>query len=162
MRGVCKVEETLETTSKPTKTERTKIETFKEFNLLKHLEENNFGQIIKDINEFSSIKGISENLNEEKFNNFLNDLIEQVTAALQGFKVPMRVAVMGCVVNGPGEAREADLGVASGNGKGQIFVKGEVIKNDVTRAVVLLKTILRHLSAIFLYSFLFSLSVSFL
>jgi len=37
------------------------------------------------------------------------------------------VAVMGCVVNGPGEAREADLGVASGNGKGQIFVKGKVI-----------------------------------
>jgi (E)-4-hydroxy-3-methylbut-2-enyl-diphosphate synthase len=36
--------------------------------------------------------------------------------------------VMGCVVNGPGEAREADLGVASGNGKGQIFVRGEVIK----------------------------------
>ena len=55
-----------------------KIETFKEFNLSKHLEENNFGQIIKDINEFSSIKGISENLNEEKFDNFLNDLIEQV------------------------------------------------------------------------------------
>jgi sulfatase maturation enzyme AslB (radical SAM superfamily) len=55
-----------------------KIETFKEFNLLKHLEENNFGQIIKDINEFSSIKGISENLNEEKFDNFLQDLIEQV------------------------------------------------------------------------------------
>ena len=43
-------------------------------------------------------------------------------------EVPLRVAVMGCVVNGPGEAREADLGVASGNGKGQIFVKGEVIK----------------------------------
>jgi sulfatase maturation enzyme AslB (radical SAM superfamily) len=55
-----------------------KIETFKEFNLLKHLGENNFGQIIKDINEFSSIKGISENLNEEKFDNFLQDLIEQV------------------------------------------------------------------------------------
>jgi len=36
--------------------------------------------------------------------------------------------VIGCVVNGPGEAREADLGVASGNGKGQIFVKGEIIK----------------------------------
>ena len=35
---------------------------------------------------------------------------------------------MGCVVNGPGEAREADLGVASGNGKGQIFVRGEIIK----------------------------------
>ncbi len=55
-------------------------------------------------------------------------LAEQVTAALDGFPVPLRVAVMGCVVNGPGEAREADLGVASGNGKGQIFVKGEVIK----------------------------------
>ena len=41
-------------------------------------EENNFSQIIKDINEFSSIKGISENLNEEKFDNFLKDLIEQV------------------------------------------------------------------------------------
>src|SRR5205809_3459318 len=55
-------------------------------------------------------------------------LADQVTAALDGFPVPLRVAVMGCVVNGPGEAREADLGVASGNGKGQIFVKGEVIK----------------------------------
>ncbi|GAA0955547.1 flavodoxin-dependent (E)-4-hydroxy-3-methylbut-2-enyl-diphosphate synthase [Actinocorallia libanotica] len=55
-------------------------------------------------------------------------LAERVTAGLQGFPVPLRVAVMGCVVNGPGEAREADLGVASGNGKGQIFVKGEVIK----------------------------------
>ena len=49
-------------------------------------------------------------------------------AGLQGMTVPLRVAVMGCVVNGPGEAREADLGVASGNGKGQIFVKGQVIK----------------------------------
>ena len=55
-------------------------------------------------------------------------LAEQVTAGLEGLTVPLRVAVMGCVVNGPGEAREADLGVASGNGKGQIFVRGEVIK----------------------------------
>ena len=55
-------------------------------------------------------------------------LAEQVTKGLEGMEVPLRVAVMGCVVNGPGEAREADLGVASGNGKGQIFVKGEVIK----------------------------------
>ncbi|GGM80498.1 MULTISPECIES: flavodoxin-dependent (E)-4-hydroxy-3-methylbut-2-enyl-diphosphate synthase [Terrabacter] len=55
-------------------------------------------------------------------------LADQVTAGLEGMTVPLRVAVMGCVVNGPGEAREADLGVASGNGKGQIFVKGEVIK----------------------------------
>ncbi|EFL22860.1 MULTISPECIES: flavodoxin-dependent (E)-4-hydroxy-3-methylbut-2-enyl-diphosphate synthase [Streptomyces] len=55
-------------------------------------------------------------------------LADEVTAGLDGMEVPLRVAVMGCVVNGPGEAREADLGVASGNGKGQIFVKGEVIK----------------------------------
>ncbi|HEV8056797.1 MAG TPA: flavodoxin-dependent (E)-4-hydroxy-3-methylbut-2-enyl-diphosphate synthase [Nocardioidaceae bacterium] len=55
-------------------------------------------------------------------------LADEVTAGLEGMAVPLRVAVMGCVVNGPGEAREADLGVASGNGKGQIFVKGEVIK----------------------------------
>jgi len=55
-------------------------------------------------------------------------LAEQVTAGLEGLEVPLRVAVMGCVVNGPGEAREADLGVASGNGKGQIFVKGEIVK----------------------------------
>ncbi|HEY7853772.1 MAG TPA: flavodoxin-dependent (E)-4-hydroxy-3-methylbut-2-enyl-diphosphate synthase [Aquiluna sp.] len=55
-------------------------------------------------------------------------LANDVTAGLEHLTVPIRVAVMGCVVNGPGEAREADLGVASGNGKGQIFVKGEVIK----------------------------------
>ncbi|MCW4353925.1 flavodoxin-dependent (E)-4-hydroxy-3-methylbut-2-enyl-diphosphate synthase [Hoyosella sp. YIM 151337] len=55
-------------------------------------------------------------------------LANEVTAGLEGMEVPLRVAVMGCVVNGPGEAREADLGVASGNGKGQIFVKGKVIK----------------------------------
>ncbi|MGO3032661.1 MAG: flavodoxin-dependent (E)-4-hydroxy-3-methylbut-2-enyl-diphosphate synthase, partial [Microbacterium gubbeenense] len=55
-------------------------------------------------------------------------LAENVTEGLKDMTVPLRVAVMGCVVNGPGEARDADLGVASGNGKGQIFVKGEVIK----------------------------------
>src|SRR3981081_34171 len=55
-------------------------------------------------------------------------LANAVSAGLDGLDVPLRVAVMGCVVNGPGEAREADLGVASGNGKGQIFVRGEVVK----------------------------------
>ena len=63
-------------------------------------------------------------------------LAEQVTAALEGFPVPLRVAVMGCVVNGPGEAREADLGVASGNGKGQIFVKGQVVKTVPESVIV--------------------------
>jgi (E)-4-hydroxy-3-methylbut-2-enyl-diphosphate synthase len=55
-------------------------------------------------------------------------LAEAVGNRLEKLGKPVKVAVMGCVVNGPGEAREADLGVASGNGKGQIFVKGEVIK----------------------------------
>lgn len=54
-------------------------------------------------------------------------LAEQVSEGLKDLKVPLRVAVMGCVVNGPGEAREADLGVASGNGKGQIFIKGKIV-----------------------------------
>ena len=63
-------------------------------------------------------------------------LAEQVTKGLEGMTAPLRVAVMGCVVNGPGEAREADLGVASGNGKGQIFVKGEVIKTVPENQIV--------------------------
>ncbi|MBF6173848.1 flavodoxin-dependent (E)-4-hydroxy-3-methylbut-2-enyl-diphosphate synthase [Nocardia blacklockiae] len=63
-------------------------------------------------------------------------LANEVTAGLEGMEVPLRVAVMGCVVNGPGEAREADLGVASGNGKGQIFVKGEVIKTVPEHQIV--------------------------
>jgi (E)-4-hydroxy-3-methylbut-2-enyl-diphosphate synthase len=63
-------------------------------------------------------------------------LADEVTAGLTGMEVPLRVAVMGCVVNGPGEAREADLGVASGNGKGQIFVRGEVIKTVPEHLIV--------------------------
>jgi len=67
-------------------------------------------------------------------------LADDVTKGLEGMTVPLRVAVMGCVVNGPGEAREADLGVASGNGKGQIFVKGEVIKtvpeNEIVQTLI--------------------------
>ncbi|WP_322780606.1 flavodoxin-dependent (E)-4-hydroxy-3-methylbut-2-enyl-diphosphate synthase [Frankia sp. Cas4] len=63
-------------------------------------------------------------------------LAEEVTAGLEGMTVPLRVAVMGCVVNGPGEAREADLGVASGNGKGQIFVRGEVVKTVAEAQIV--------------------------
>ena len=59
------------------------------------------------------------------------DVIQLATAVTEGLKnviAPIRVAVMGCIVNGPGEAREADLGVASGNGKGQIFIKGKVVE----------------------------------
>ena len=59
------------------------------------------------------------------------DVIQLANAVTEGLKditAPIRMAVMGCIVNGPGEAREADLGVASGNGKGQIFIKGKVIQ----------------------------------
>jgi (E)-4-hydroxy-3-methylbut-2-enyl-diphosphate synthase len=56
-------------------------------------------------------------------------LTKAVNEALEkeGLKVPIRVAVMGCVVNGPGEAREADLGIAAGKGQGFLLVRGEVV-----------------------------------
>ncbi|MFJ3220294.1 flavodoxin-dependent (E)-4-hydroxy-3-methylbut-2-enyl-diphosphate synthase [Kitasatospora sp. NPDC086801] len=57
----------------------------------------------------------------------IHRLAQRVEAAFDGFPLPLRVAVMGCVVNGPGESREADIGVSSGNGKGQIFVRGRVV-----------------------------------
>ncbi len=67
-------------------------------------------------------------------------LAEQVQKGLEGLDAPLRVAVMGCVVNGPGEAREADLGVAAGNGKGDIIKKGERIatvrEEDIVEAMV--------------------------
>ena len=56
------------------------------------------------------------------------ELAKEVTEGLKDITAPIRVAVMGCIVNGPGEAREADLGVASGNGKGQIIIKGKVVQ----------------------------------
>jgi len=69
-------------------------------------------------------------------------LTKQVHEALEreGITVPLRIAVMGCVVNGPGEAREADLGIAAGKGQGFLIVKGEVVakipeKEFVTRLV---------------------------
>ncbi|MGW5334179.1 flavodoxin-dependent (E)-4-hydroxy-3-methylbut-2-enyl-diphosphate synthase [Streptomyces bauhiniae] len=57
----------------------------------------------------------------------IHRLAARVEAAFEGFPHPLRIAVMGCVVNGPGEARDADLGVSCGNGKGQIFRDGKVI-----------------------------------
>jgi (E)-4-hydroxy-3-methylbut-2-enyl-diphosphate synthase len=68
------------------------------------------------------------------------ELAERVQDGLEGIDVPLRVAVMGCVVNGPGEAREADLGVAAGKGKGQIIKKGEVLwtvaEEDIVETLV--------------------------
>ena len=67
-------------------------------------------------------------------------LAEQVQKGLEGIDAPLRIAVMGCVVNGPGEAREADLGVAAGNGKGDIIRRGERIatvrEEDIVEAMV--------------------------
>ena len=67
-------------------------------------------------------------------------LAEDVQQALEGLDAPLRVAVMGCVVNGPGEAKEADLGVAAGNGKGDIIRRGERIatvrEEDIVEAMV--------------------------
>ena len=72
-------------------------------------------------------------------------LAEEVEAGLKNITAPLRVAVMGCVVNGPGEAREADLGCASGNGKGQIFVRGQVVETVPEDQVV--ETLLKHAEA---------------
>lgn len=58
----------------------------------------------------------------------LIDLAAQVEERLRSVKAPVKVAVMGCVVNGPGEARDADIGVACGAGSGAVFVKGETIR----------------------------------
>ncbi len=69
-------------------------------------------------------------------------LAEDVTEGLKELTVPLRVAVMGCVVNGPGEAREADLGVASGNGKGQIFIQGKVVETVPEDQIV--ESLIRH------------------
>ena len=70
------------------------------------------------------------------------DLAERVEDGLKDITAPLRVAVMGCVVNGPGEAREADLGCASGNGKGQIFVHGKVVETVPESEIV--ETLLRY------------------
>ena len=58
----------------------------------------------------------------------LISLVNQVDAALKACEKPLTVAVMGCVVNGPGEAREADIGIAGGDGWGMLFEKGEPVE----------------------------------
>lgn len=56
------------------------------------------------------------------------DVTTRAQAALEAANLPIQVAVMGCVVNGPGEAREADIGIAAGRGKGHLFIKGQVVR----------------------------------
>jgi (E)-4-hydroxy-3-methylbut-2-enyl-diphosphate synthase len=58
----------------------------------------------------------------------LFSIVEQVEEALKTSRVPLKIAIMGCVVNGPGEARDADLGIAGGKGIGILFAKGQVLR----------------------------------
>jgi len=60
----------------------------------------------------------------------------EVERRLSGLPVPLKVAIMGCAVNGPGEAREADVGVAGGKGEGLLFVQGEVVKKVKEKDIV--------------------------
>src|SRR5215471_2199646 len=59
-----------------------------------------------------------------------------VEERLAGRKTPVKISILGCVVNGPGEAREADLGIAAGKGKGVIFKRGEIIRHVLESEMV--------------------------
>jgi len=59
----------------------------------------------------------------------LIELAEKVNDMVKGIDKPLKIAIMGCAVNGPGEAREADIGIAGGNGKGIVFKNGKIIRN---------------------------------
>jgi len=58
----------------------------------------------------------------------LSGLAQKVEAELKGVRAPLKVALMGCVVNGPGEAAEADIGIAGGRGSGMLFKKGKIVR----------------------------------
>ena len=66
----------------------------------------------------------------------LEDIIAKLEQRLGGRKTPVKISVLGCVVNGPGEAREADIGIAAGNGKGVIFRNGEIVRNVLEHEMV--------------------------
>ncbi len=66
----------------------------------------------------------------------LFSIVERVETALMTYPVPLKIAIMGCVVNGPGEAREADIGVAGGAGVGILFRKGKVVKKFAEEKLV--------------------------
>src|SRR5438132_12406839 len=66
----------------------------------------------------------------------LTKIMDQLQARLGGRRTPVKVSVLGCVVNGPGEAREADLGIAAGKGKGVIFKRGEIVRHVLESEMV--------------------------
>jgi (E)-4-hydroxy-3-methylbut-2-enyl-diphosphate synthase len=65
---------------------------------------------------------------------------KEAQIALEALNLPIQVAIMGCVVNGPGEAREADLGIAAGRHRGHLFIKGKIVRvvpeDEMVSAVV--------------------------
>jgi len=66
----------------------------------------------------------------------LEKIIAELEKRLEGKTTPVKISVLGCVVNGPGEAREADIGIAAGNGKGVIFRNGEIVRNVLEAEMV--------------------------
>src|SRR4051812_4649240 len=66
----------------------------------------------------------------------LEAIIAKLEKRLEGRKTPVKISVLGCVVNGPGEAREADIGIAAGNGKGVIFRNGEIVRHVLEAEMV--------------------------
>jgi (E)-4-hydroxy-3-methylbut-2-enyl-diphosphate synthase len=66
----------------------------------------------------------------------LERIVAEVEQRLGGRKTPVKVSILGCVVNGPGEAREADLGIAAGKGKGVIFKRGEIVRHVLEKDMV--------------------------
>jgi (E)-4-hydroxy-3-methylbut-2-enyl-diphosphate synthase len=66
----------------------------------------------------------------------LEKIIAELEQRLNGKRLPVKISVLGCVVNGPGEAREADIGIAAGNGKGMIFRNGEIVRRVDEKDIV--------------------------
>jgi (E)-4-hydroxy-3-methylbut-2-enyl-diphosphate synthase len=66
----------------------------------------------------------------------LEKIIAELEARLEGRRLPVKISVLGCVVNGPGEAREADIGIAAGNGQGMIFRNGEMVRRVAESEIV--------------------------
>src|SRR5262249_37717584 len=66
----------------------------------------------------------------------LEGIVAEVERRLAGRSTPVKFSILGCVVNGPGEAREADLGIAAGKGKGVIFKRGEIIRHVMESEMV--------------------------
>jgi (E)-4-hydroxy-3-methylbut-2-enyl-diphosphate synthase len=73
-------------------------------------------------------------------------IASEVDSYLKKIKKPIKVAVMGCAVNGPGEAREADIGIACGKGKGLLFKKGEIVRAIDERELV--KTLIEEIESL--------------